>query len=77
MTEAAVCEHPPAPLDMGQLLATRIVQELMGLSAWESTAMFVTYDEGGGFFERPTFLKTYRLDWSTRARQWVPRFGCR
>jgi phospholipase C len=27
------------------------VQELMASSAWESTALFVTYDEGGGFFE--------------------------
>jgi phospholipase C len=36
---------------MGQLLAARVVQELMGSSAWSSTALFVTYDEGGGFFE--------------------------
>jgi phospholipase C len=36
---------------MGQLLAARVVQELMASSAWESTALFVTYDEGGGFFD--------------------------
>jgi phospholipase C len=51
VTEAVVCEHPPAPPDMGQLLAARVVQELMASSAWESTALFVTYDEGGGFFD--------------------------
>jgi phospholipase C len=51
VTEAAVSEHPPAPPDMGQLLASRVVQELMASSAWESTALFLTYDEGGGFFE--------------------------
>jgi phospholipase C len=51
VTEAVVCEHPPAPPDMGQLLVARVVQELMASSAWESTALFVTYDEGGGFFE--------------------------
>jgi phospholipase C len=51
VTEAVVCEHPPAPPDMGQLLAARIVEELMSSSAWESTAMFLTYDEGGGYFE--------------------------
>ena len=51
VTEATVSEHPPAPPDMGQLLAARVVQELMASSAWESTAMFLTYDEGGGFFD--------------------------
>ena len=51
VTEAVVSEHPPAPPDMGQLLASRVVQELMASSAWESTALFLTYDEGGGFFD--------------------------
>lgn len=51
VTEAVVSEHPPAPPDMGQLLAARVVQELMSSSAWESTALFLTYDEGGGFFD--------------------------
>ncbi len=59
VTEAVVCEHPPAPPDMGQLLAARVVQELMASSAWESTALFVTYDEGGGFFDHlpPSILE--------------------
>jgi len=51
VTEATVSEHPPAPPDMGQLFVARVVQELMASSAWSSTALFVTYDEGGGFFE--------------------------
>jgi phospholipase C len=51
VTEAVVCEHPPAPPDMGQLLAALVVEQLMASSAWESTALFLTYDEGGGFFE--------------------------
>ena len=51
VTEAAVCEHPPAPPDMGQLLVARVVELLRASSAWDSTALFVTYDEGGGFFD--------------------------
>jgi phospholipase C len=51
VTEAAVSEHPPAPPDMGQLLAARVVDALMGSSAWDATALFLTYDEGGGFFD--------------------------
>jgi phospholipase C len=59
VTEATVCEHPPAPPDMGQLFVARVVEELMNSSAWDSTALFVTYDEGGGFFETvpPTILE--------------------
>ena len=34
VTEATVCEHPPAPPDMGQLFAARVVEELMNSSAW-------------------------------------------
>jgi phospholipase C len=60
VTEATVCEHPPAPPDMGQLFVARVVQELMASSAWESTALFVTYDEGGGFFETvPPYILEY------------------
>jgi phospholipase C len=60
VTEATVCEHPPAPPDMGQLFVARVVQELMASSAWESTALFVTYDEGGGFLETvPPYILEY------------------
>lgn len=51
VTEATVSEHPPAPPDMGQLLAARVVDALMQSSAWASSVLFLTYDEGGGFFE--------------------------
>lgn len=59
VTEATTSEHPPAPPDMGQLLAARVVELLMNSSAWDSTALFVTYDEGGGFFDhvRPEILE--------------------
>jgi phospholipase C len=59
VTEALTSEHPPAPPDMGQLLAARVVQELMNSSAWESMALFITYDEGGGFFDhvRPRIVE--------------------
>jgi phospholipase C len=51
VTEAVVSEHPPAAPDMGQLLAARVVDALMQSSAWQSSVLFLTYDEGGGFFE--------------------------
>jgi phospholipase C len=51
ITEAIVSEHPPAPPDLGQLFVAKVVQQLMSSSAWSSSALFVTYDEGGGYFE--------------------------
>jgi len=60
VTEVVVSEHPPAPPDMGQLLVARVVEDLMASSAWSSTALFVTYDEAGGFFDHvpPRILET-------------------
>lgn len=59
VTEAVVSEHPPAPPDMGQLLAARIVDALKASSAWDSSVLFLTYDEGGGFFDHvaPTIVE--------------------
>jgi len=51
VTEAVVSEHPPAPPDMGQLLAARVVDALKSSSAWDSSVLFLTYDEGGGYFD--------------------------
>jgi len=36
---------------MGQLLAGRVVRSLMESTAWDSTVLFITYDEGGGYFD--------------------------
>jgi phospholipase C len=51
VTEAVVSEHPPAPPDMGQLLAARVVDAMKSSSAWDSSVLFLTYDEGGGYFD--------------------------
>jgi phospholipase C len=51
VTEAIVSEHPPASPDMGQLFVAKVVEQLMSSSAWASSALFVTYDEGGGYFD--------------------------
>jgi phospholipase C len=59
ITEVAISEHPPAPPDLGQLLVAKVVEDLIASSAWSSTALFITYDEGGGFFDHvpPSILE--------------------
>jgi phospholipase C len=46
-------EHPGngAPLSRGQAHVTRLVNAIMRSSLWESTAIFLTWDDWGGFYD--------------------------
>jgi phospholipase C len=51
-TPIAQSEHPPAPVSLGQLATAQIVEALTSnADAWSRTALFVTWDENGGFFD--------------------------
>jgi phospholipase C len=45
-------EHPPAPPAYGEAAISQIVQALLANpKLWAKTALFITYDENGGFFD--------------------------
>jgi phospholipase C len=45
-------EHPPLPVEYGEALISQVVQGLLAHpKIWAKTALFVTYDENGGFFD--------------------------
>src|SRR5262249_16843089 len=44
-------EHPPALVSDGQAWVTRLVDAVMQGPDWPSTAIFVTWDDWGGFFD--------------------------
>ncbi|TMD02887.1 MAG: phospholipase [Chloroflexi bacterium] len=45
-------EHPPAPPILGEVATSLVMRALTGNpSLWARTALFVTYDENGGFFD--------------------------
>jgi phospholipase C len=45
-------EHPPAPVTWGEWATWKALSALTANPAlWEKTALFVTYDENGGFFD--------------------------
>ena len=45
-------EHPPAPVEYGQFTADLILKTLTSNPAlWAKTALFITWDENGGFFD--------------------------
>ncbi len=51
ITEALISEHPPADIQMGQRKMADVINALIASSLWQSSALILTYDEGGGFFD--------------------------
>jgi phospholipase C len=44
-------EHPPARVSDGQAFVTRLVNAVMSGPEWKSTAIFLTWDDWGGFYD--------------------------
>jgi phospholipase C len=49
--ENKVSEHPPAKVSAGQEYVTRLVNAAMQGPEWSSTAIFLTWDDWGGFYD--------------------------
>ena len=47
----AVSEHPPALVSRGQTYVTSLVNAIMRSKDWSSTAIFLTWDDWGGFYD--------------------------
>src|SRR5713226_3034754 len=46
-----VSEHPPALVSAGQAYVTRLINAIMQSPDWNSTAIFLTWDDWGGFYD--------------------------
>jgi phospholipase C len=46
-----VSEHPPSPVSFGQSYVTSIVNAAMQSPDWDSTAVFLAWDDWGGFYD--------------------------
>jgi phospholipase C len=44
-------EHPAARLSVGQTYVTHLINHIMQSSAWSSTAIFLAWDDWGGFYD--------------------------
>jgi phospholipase C len=44
-------EHPPALISAGQAYVTRVINAAMKSPDWDSTAIFLTWDDWGGFYD--------------------------
>jgi phospholipase C len=56
-----VSEHPPSGVAKGQTYVTTVVNAIMRSPCWNSTAIFLSWDEWGGFYDHvvpPTISST-------------------
>jgi phospholipase C len=51
---SAVSEHPPATVSAGQAYVTSLINAVMRSPDWWSTAIFVSWDDWGGFYDHLT-----------------------
>ncbi|MGH9326273.1 MAG: alkaline phosphatase family protein [Terriglobia bacterium] len=45
-------EHPPGKVSVGQSFVTKIVNAAMQSPDWKTTAIFITWDDWGGFYDQ-------------------------
>jgi phospholipase C len=55
----SVSEHPPALVTAGQTWVTRLINTIMQGPDWKSTAIFLAWDDWGGFYDH---VKPRRVD---------------
>ncbi|GAC1666388.1 MAG: hypothetical protein PVS2B1_24990 [Candidatus Dormibacteraceae bacterium] len=46
-----VSEHPPSLVSAGQTYVTKIIDSIMRSKDWSSTAIFLSWDDWGGFYD--------------------------
>ena len=54
LPDPADSEHPPALVSTGQAYVTRLIDAAMTSPDWSSTAIFLTWDDWGGFYDHVT-----------------------
>ena len=50
--DAAVSEHPPSLVSRGQTYVTGLINAIMQSREWRSTAIFLAWDDWGGFYDQ-------------------------
>jgi phospholipase C len=46
-----VSEHPPSPVSFGQSYVTSLINAVMRSPDWSSSAIFLAWDDWGGFYD--------------------------
>ncbi|HTD59761.1 MAG TPA: alkaline phosphatase family protein [Gemmatimonadaceae bacterium] len=49
--DQTVSEHPPAKISNGEVYVTELINAVMRSPQWDSTAIFLSWDDWGGFYD--------------------------
>src|SRR5438105_8003249 len=62
-TNSGTSEHPPGRIDCGMDYASTLVNQIMKSKYWNSTAIIITWDDYGGFYDHvpPPQVDSYGL----------------
>jgi phospholipase C len=55
-------EHPPYNPTMGERWVVSVVNQVMESSYWPTTAIFITWDEGGGYYDHVAPPKDFTIN---------------
>ncbi len=61
-----VSEHPPSPVSYGQSYVTSLINAVMKSPDWSSTAIFLAWDDWGGFYDHVVPPKVDRNGYGLR-----------
>jgi phospholipase C len=61
-----VSEHPPASIEAGQAYVTKTIDAIMRSPDWRSTAIFLAWDDWGGFYDHVVPPKVDRSGYGLR-----------
>jgi phospholipase C len=59
-------EHPPDSIEAGQAFVTRIINAAMQGPGWDTTAIFLTWDDWGGFYDHVKPIKVDEAGYGIR-----------
>jgi phospholipase C len=56
----SVSEHPPSSTASGQEYVTYMINQIMQSPEWDSTAIFLSWDDWGGFYDHVDVARVER-----------------
>ena len=61
-----VSEHPPSLISTGQAYVTTLINAIMRSPCWDSTAIFLSWDDFGGFYDHVVPPQVDKLGYGVR-----------
>jgi phospholipase C len=67
---STVSEHPPGLISKGQAYITTVINAVMRSPCWNRTAIFLSWDDWGGFYDHVVPPVVSKAGYGIRVRAW-------